>query len=262
MRGRGEHGSVMMETVLVMPILFVLIMGVLQLAQIWTARQIVKYAAYCAARATLTSNEYTAYYHARAAARQVCAWIAFADKAEDFKESQNTSPLWWNSDGFSVGDAQMFVYSLARSSVGNGNGNGVEIPGWGRIPNSGSVDRRLRVSAGIIEPYNQLYPWETRAIVEFDFPLLMPVVGNMLSYLAQTKPDELYSKLDSGEVGFKVGSGWTGQRRILDSEKGAEKHAFPYITLRETCILPKPYSTAVYPCTTKDLELSLSGVFQ
>ena len=264
MKNKHDGGSVMLETVLIMPILFIMIMAVLQLAQIWMARQVVKYAAYCAARATLTSNQYTAHAHAKEAARQVCAWIAFSDQAEDFvTDSVNGGICWWEKEQFGVEEAWRYVTSIVMNNNSIGDkvlNKEMEIPGWGRIPNSGSVDRRLRVHAGLVEPYNYLSSWETKATVEFDFPLLMPVAGKMLSYLAKEEPEALQKKLKSGEVGFAVGTGWTGQQVILDSEKSIPEHAYPYITITETCILPKPYSTAIYPCTSSDLDMGLKGI--
>lgn len=228
MKARLDEGSVLLETVFAMPIIFVLVMGVLQIAHIWMARQVVKYAAYCAARSTLTSNAVSAHGHAYEAARQVCAWITFSEKAE---ESQDV-----------VEDE-------------------VEIPGWGKIPHSGSVDRRLRVEAGLFSAYNLLSPWETRATVEFDFPLLMPIAGRMLSFLPTVSSDELQKGLSDGSIDYAVVRGWTGQQNVLASEED-EANASPYITIRETCILPKPYSTGVYPCTSADYDIELSGLLR
>ena len=45
---RNEKGSMLMETVIVMPLLVALIFGALQMAHIHVARQIVSYAAYAA----------------------------------------------------------------------------------------------------------------------------------------------------------------------------------------------------------------------
>ena len=83
-------------------------------------------------------------------------------------------------------------------------------------------------------------PWQTRAKVEFDFPLLMPVAGQMMSYLFKEDPDSVAQKIRAGELAVKPGVGWTGQEEKKD-------YSYPYITLKEMCILPKPYSTGIYP---------------
>jgi hypothetical protein len=204
-------GSAMMEFVLVMPLLFVMIMGVLQVAHIWMARQVVHYAAYCAARSTLTANHELMKDQGVAtdAALRVCAWIAFDDEG------------------------------------GGGSAQDVtEIPGWGTIPFSGSVKKRTRVVTGNTDSeYTGMMgacPWQTRAVVEFDFPLLMPVAGQMMSYLVKPSGAEVAQQIRAGIIAVKPGMGWTGQE-----EK--KNYSYPYITLKEMCILPKPYSTAIYP---------------
>ena len=95
-----------MEFVLVMPLLFVLIMGVLQVAQVWTARQVTHYAAFCAARATLVANGSQVSARALASAKQVCGWMAFSD------------------DG----------------------GNALSVAGWGTVPHSAELDKRVRAT--------------------------------------------------------------------------------------------------------------------
>ena len=86
-----KTGTVLMETLLVLPLLLMLIMGVVQFARLWQARMMVWYAAYNAARATLVYHpgEYGVYdpdagtlefYEkdgvAWAAAAQTLAWVS------------------------------------------------------------------------------------------------------------------------------------------------------------------------------------------
>lgn len=209
MKLSSEKGSVLVELVLAMPILFVMTMAVLQFAHIWIARQVVHYAAYSSARSTLTSRSgRLAHGKALDSARSACAWVTFSN--------------------------------------GDNQGEELEVAGWGKIPNSGAVNERVRVTTGYEDYYNLYFPWESRVTVEFDFPLLMPVVGRMVSYLHKQDSDTVAEKLASGEVGFKVGSGWTGQQEVAGDSK-SEEGALPFITIRESCILPKPYSTDNYP---------------
>lgn len=265
----GERGSAVLELVFVLPVLFVMIMAVLQFAHIWMARQVVKYAAYCAARSTLTANQMTAHAHARKAAGLVCAWITFSVEAEDLKtiSSQSNYSFGWNSQQVNVDEEDLYVRKINYigfdyNSAENIINKEVKIHGWGYIPNSSSLDNRLRVWAGIKEPLNYIYPWETRATVEFDFPLLMPVVGKMLSYLVNKNYDDLKTLINSDQLGFDVGSWWTGQKEVIETDKAAYDHAYPYITLKEVCILPKPYSTSTYPLTSADFDIGVSGLLQ
>jgi hypothetical protein len=68
----------------------------------------------------------------------------------------------------------------------------------------------------------------------------MPVAGQMMSYLKKPSADEVAQQIRGGVIAVKPGMGWTGQE-----EK--KNYSYPYITLKEMCILPKPYSTAIYP---------------
>ncbi len=56
MKASREHGTVMLECLIVLPIMLGCIMAIAQMAQIWTAKQVVQYAAYSAARAARTAN--------------------------------------------------------------------------------------------------------------------------------------------------------------------------------------------------------------
>ena len=190
-----------MEFVLTMPLLFILIMGVLQVGHIWTARLVTRYAAFCAARATLTANEMVCFGASAGtgpvynAAKQVCAWVTFSDEGS----------------------------------------NEADVPGWGAVPHSAEVTKRVRVTPRASSPAGGNMvgaPWLSGATVEFDFPLLMPVVGTMMGWLAEN---------GSEGADFAIGSGWSGQSQPHDTYKG------PYLTLKETVWLPRPYSIKRYP---------------
>ena len=73
-----ETGSMLMETVMAMPLLLALTFGALQVAHIHTARQVVSYAACAAARAALPVPENRAEEEGRKAALRVLAFLAAA----------------------------------------------------------------------------------------------------------------------------------------------------------------------------------------
>lgn len=217
LRQRRAGGSMLMEFVLTMPLLFIMIMGVLQVAHIWTARLVTHYAAFCAARATLTTNEWLLLAlsldpdgpgsPAHDAARQVCAWVVFSDGDEN------------SNDLFS-------------------------IPGWGEVPHSAELNKRVRVYPRVgPAPLGGAFvgaPWLSGATVQFDFPLLIPVVGTMMGWLA---------KNDSRNADFAIGSGWSGQSDYTNDDRIGDTRVYegPYLTLTETVWLPKTYSTKRYP---------------
>jgi len=72
------RGSMLMETVIVMPLLLALVFGALQLAHIHVARQVASYAAFAAARATLTGKNGEEESDAKRAAQRVLCFLAAA----------------------------------------------------------------------------------------------------------------------------------------------------------------------------------------
>ena len=103
-----EKGSVLMEFVIVMPMLIVLLMLVLQFALVWIAREQTAYAAYCAARSSLSYNP-----------------------AEQQSAAQNAACL-----------------ALSWVNGASAGGSSRQIPGWGNIPNSGGMGSWVRVRLG------------------------------------------------------------------------------------------------------------------
>ncbi len=75
MSGREEKGSMLMEAVAVLPLLVALVFGALQMAHIHIARQIVTYAAYAAARATLPLAAEEEEEAARRTAQRILCWL-------------------------------------------------------------------------------------------------------------------------------------------------------------------------------------------
>lgn len=103
-----KRGSILAETVLVMPLLMLLIFGVIQFALIWTAKQMTAYAAFCATRAIMVVPAAEKLDAARNAAKVALSWMCMADQGED----------------------------------------GISIPGWGKVNGSGSADRRVIIEPG------------------------------------------------------------------------------------------------------------------
>lgn len=198
----------MMETVLVMPLLLLLIFGILQFAQIWMARQLVVYAAACSARAmtvVLPEEQQTA---AENAARLALSWLCLIETS-----AEEATP-------------------------------GVEVPGWGRIPGSGSIDRRLRESNDdrmIVKCLFDGTDDENPVVgvtVSFRFPLLIP--GMAINTILGNFANRPYQPLPQG-ADFYGNLARANRNPIVDID------GWPYMDFQETCILPMPYSPANYP---------------
>lgn len=242
-----KKGSMLMEFVLVMPILFMLIMLIIQFAQIMVARQFVAYAAFCSTRSMLCSNP--SEWHpllnpdkrdrcTHQAARRVLAWVnIFGDPATADRRSWDEDYLYVSAGKFS--DVADEPISFVTTFYGSKDTQDVLVPGWGQIPESNSVDKRLEVTPGISQGR---CAWST---VKYDFPLLIPVAGQMISFLAQHSAEESqYMKSKA------LMPGWTGEQELFDEDPDE----VPYITLTETCVLPLPYSTARLPVKAFDYD--------
>lgn len=186
---QNENGSLLVEAAVCLPVLLTLILGCMQIAHIWFARQIVQYAAYSAARALLvTPND----RHEAAvkpdgpaykAAASVCAWIALSQRPGDKEE---------------------------------------EIPGWGGIPGSGGIERKLDLA--LSQPAGEWYPVVT---VKFDFPLVMPIAGPLIGW---------------GMNPWSKGREWEKNRADMTGNRHAgESVHYPYIRFEESASLVKPY---------------------
>lgn len=132
---RSRRGSVMMEAVIVMPILLFLIFLIIQFAHIWTARQLVSYAAFCATRAITVVNPGEQQKAAENAAKMALSWMCLADG-------------------------------------GDGSGRSVTVPGWGEIPGARSADQRVTVA--VLEDGTDASRPVVAVKVAFCFPLLIP----------------------------------------------------------------------------------------
>lgn len=200
-----RRGSIMMETVLVMPLLLLLIFGILQFAQIWMARQLVVYAAACSARAMTVVLPEEQADAADKAAKLALSWLCLV---EDGSESGNA---------------------------------GVEVPGWGRIPGSRSVDRRVRTSVLLngrrYDGTDDANP-VVGVTVSFRFPLLIPgmAINTILGNFAN-RPNQPLSQ----------GADFYGNLAQANRNPIVDIDGWPYMDFRETCILPMPYSPRNYP---------------
>lgn len=212
----SDRGSVLMEFVIVAPMLFVLIFGIIQIAYICWAKQLTFYAAYSAARAALVynpsdySSSTTEFFPNRGpvyvAACTVMSWMNMGDGRADFDYFPRNS----YSDG-KVADT------------------------W----------RQVRVSG--IEHLE--YP-AVEVTVHYYCPLLIPLIGDMIAYLLggssgdwttigwlpETSP--VYTphteKAPSDEV------------RIVNLARSNGDSPLPALHLQETCYMAKPYTSQYF----------------
>lgn len=182
----ASEGSMMMEFVIAFPVLIALFFAVAQITQIWMARCVVYYGAKCSARSLLVAHEDEYEKCAKNAACAVLKVIALSQP------------------------------SGAEEEI---------IPGWGKVPGSGSVEDKTRVKIDASDP------WCPGVTVEFDFPMVMPIAGPM--------------------IGWAVNPAWKWEKEKLDATGDAyhgDSVFYPYVTFREKVIVPKPYVTMLKTC--------------
>lgn len=94
------------------------------------------------------------------------------------------------------------------------------VPGWGAIPGSGGVHRKTRVQ---ITPLGQ---WNVKAVVEFDFALVVPVAGPLIGWWVAPH-ENIEQRADP-----------TG-----NAHRYVDMVPFPHLRFKETAIISKPYVT-------------------
>ncbi len=202
-----RRGSVLMEFIIVAPLMLLLVSMILQFSQIWIAREVTAYAAYCACRSALsvdpTGGE--AWSGAQKAAELACSWMCLAGlpgttQASSGGSSETVSLAKFH-DAEGVDESTTVTFD-----DGSGVSGEIVIPGWGSIPGSNSAHTRVAVTA------LELGPPYVRATVTFQFPLMLPFAGTLLS-------------------GWGDGWGVGG--------------SYPSILLTETAVLPRPTRLAL-----------------
>lgn len=219
-----RRASVLMETVIVMPVLLLLIFGLIQFAHIWTARQMVTYAAFCATRAIMVTRA--------------------AENGGSFEDGDETEGA-----GEGVDEQRDFAQMAAEVALSwinladARNDDAVFVPGWGRVLGSGTSKERKRIETEILSRGDNANAQYAAVRVKFRFPLMIPgmavnkVIANATHWI------------DSGEEPPAVAAGTGNFYQDLNAAAGTPIliDGWPYIVLEETCVLPMPYSTKNFP---------------
>lgn len=119
-----DSGSVMLEFVIAFPLVLVLVFACIQFSQIWIARMVVHYGAYCAARTTLVCKDGSNSDAPGKAAKQVCELLRqpWGAKSGDRNSTEIDSSPQWN-----VTVTHTHTFSLITPIVGH-------IIAWGMNP--------------------------------------------------------------------------------------------------------------------------------
>lgn len=262
MKLKDEHGSIMLETVLVLPIFVLIIFFIIQITFVWTAKQMTYYAAYCGARAALVYNP--ADYHAiqqddgswktkgfirkgivHHAACAVLSWVSWSIGGD---EGEN------ELEDFRVGTYDVPLSSNIRNQVA------VEIKEFEKIENK---DENTQTSTQE-EPasIHEQFPAVT-VTVAFKCPLFIPLGGPVVAYFFGANDQMCFPTYEQhGDVitkdaisvgGFTAYNGDVIHQNLQDRGNYTESNGQSYysIVLTESCTMAKPYKTDTYPLMPK-----------
>ena len=216
---RNEHGAIMLETVMILPVLLMVVFFLLQLLFVLLAKEMTFYAAYCGARAALVYNPSDYNINeggiVKKAACTVLAWIS--------QSVEGSTPL--------KIPAEPEEYVIPRSDNV-----------WDQVT--------VTILEGLYTDLTQNppkanddeddeddFPMVT-VTVDFKCPLLIPVGGRIFAGFAK-KPR--YGPAQNPVVDFADA---VARGAETEDERG---WAYNFIEIRESCSLGKPYNTITFP---------------
>ena len=228
-----------MEALICLPILLLIALGVGQFAHLWLCRQVVQYAAFCGARATvptgthtiqignvrMTEEEAAALY----AARRICALISFTqmDGRQEFQRNWLKTTV--NEQGLLGGSGG--VYDTIRNGtiqVERNNGEQTSLPGW----QSGKITIAVAKPAG--------NNWGRAVTVRMDVPLLFPFAGQIMGkFFSLYNGEGVFGIYEIRESNAALAQ---EDRTFLNLDyKEFANYFFPHIRLYETAVIGKPF---------------------
>lgn len=283
MKLKDEHGSIMLETVLVLPIFVLIIFFIIQITFVWTAKQMTYYAAYSGARAALVYNP--ADYHAEPqkdgswktngfirkgivhqAACAVLSWISWSIGGYDVSGGRELAHI-TDEDinellNFRIGTYGVPLSSNIRNQVA------VEIREFEKIKN----DEAEQQSSGKEEAaaiYEQ-FP-AVMVTVSFKCPLFIPLGGPVVAYFFGANDQvciptyeqygNVITKDSIGIGGFTAYNGNYVHQNLQLRGNYTESNGNSYysIVLTESCTMAKPYKTDTYPIMPK-IDKTIMGM--
>jgi Flp pilus assembly protein TadG len=209
----SDSGTVLLETVLVMPILLSFFIGTWQMALLWQARQVVAYAAYAAARAGMVETAGTAAAAAEAAAEQVCTLVGMPS---------------FNY----LADGALVEYDFATSTLSTASLVTPDAPGVDReFPWLGTIMGSRDVASQVTVVYSETPNETCSATVTLSYPLIYSRLPVYFCYFI------IFPTLDTSA------DPWT---LVGAASRPPGDPAIPYpsgtIDIKETAVLSKPFT--------------------
>ncbi len=229
---KNQKGAILLEFVLCFPILFVLFLFVMQLAQIMITWQVVHYAAYMGARSSMTTN---LLYRQSTAEKVVKRVLAVVSASPDDEKGNS-------------GDKDKKENKHADDKY-------AKLDGWGYLPATKYLEKQVDVDISKID----LIPGGVRCTVKFKMFLHVPVAGALISFFAKENKTEEEKKEFEKLLDEKAGRNpallakYSNDLTVKQGEKkdngkgGSDDIKYPYIVLTSSSVMSIPYSTLKYP---------------
>lgn len=241
---RGRRGSLLMEAVLCLPLLLALVSGIAQFARVWEARLFTWLAAYNAARATLVYNERD-YSEVRTVEETI--EIPNPEGGVTTSVTEEQRQLFHERKGIAWLAA---VNTLAWMSATE-DADSLLFPTMGRVPNS----TRIREQVEIVSRrptadsrdfrFSEEGPGYVRVCVAFQFPLFFSIFDPTL--FGRTPASTDASAMPATFTNVEPDNALARKEGRLGRT----------ITLRETVLLSKPWSTQHHPLLSRAERLHL-----
>ena len=214
---KGRKGAVLLEFVLCFPILLVLFLFAMQLAQIMITWQVVHYAAYMGARSSMVTNNIQRQSQAEKVVKRILAVVS----ASPATSAQN------EKGGNKDADRTKDEYC--------------KLDGWGYLPDTKYLEKQVDVDIPLVD----IDPSGVRCTVKFKMFLNVPVAGPLIAFFANPnkKDKDWQKKLDDQAYALNPAV-LPYDPQTLEPEKDLK---IPYIELSSTSVVNIPYGTKAYP---------------
>ena len=215
---KERKGAVLLEFVLCFPILLVLFLFAMQLAQIMITWQVVHYAAYMGARSSMVTNNIQRKSQAEKVVKRILAVVSASPATASAQNSKGG-----NKDADRTKDEYC------------------KLDGWGYLPDTKYLEKQVDVDIPLVD----IDPSGVRCTVKFKMFLNVPVAGPLIAFFANPnkKDKDWQKKLDDQAYALNPAL-LADDPQTVEPEKDLK---IPYIELSSTSAVNIPYGTKAYP---------------
>lgn len=215
---KERKGAVLLEFVLCFPILLVLFLFAMQLAQIMITWQVVHYAAYMGARSSMVTNNIQRKSQAEKVVKRILAVVSASPATASAQNGKGG-----NKDADRTKDEYC------------------KLDGWGYLPDTKYLEKQVDVDIPLVD----IDPSGVRCTVKFKMFLNVPVAGPLIAFFANPnkKDKDWEKKLDDQAYALNPAL-LVDNPQTVEPEKDLK---IPYIELSSTSVVNIPYGTKAYP---------------